>query len=248
MGEEPLEEPMETGPAGRGRTHEAVILDLFGTMVDFQSVFVGTLERIIVDNGMVGQHEEFRGRWRRFVFQGHAEGTFVTVRTDFEDSLVSVLDELGVEGDLVAYSRIVIGEMFEQLREADLFPEVPGVIAAIEEEGVPWAIVSNVDEEDLRAIIANQGLRPVVAVSSERVRSYKPDGAIFRSALEELDLPASRVMHVGDSPLADVAGATGAGLSALWVNRMGIEFPGDLPRPLWELPDLSDLPGLLLRE
>ncbi len=225
-----------------------MLLDLFGTLVDFQSVFVSTLERILVDAGIEDRREDFRKRWSRFVFQGQSEGTFITVRQDFEDSLVAVLRQLGREGDLASYSHTVIDDMFEQLREAELFPEVPAVIAEVEAQGIPWAIVSNIDEEELRAIVANQGLHPAVSVSSERVRSYKPDRAIFQKALDELGIPASRVVHVGDSPKADVAGATGAGLTALWVNRHGMDFPGELPRPRWVLPDLIGLPELLLEK
>ncbi len=216
--------------------------------MDFRSVFVRTLDRILVDNGLEERHGEFRDRWKSFVFQGQDMGTFITVREDFEGSLVRVLKELGQDGDLFSYARNVIGEMFEELREADLFPEVPEAIAAIEEEGVPWAIVSNVDEVELQAIVANQGLMPKAAISSERVRSYKPDTAIFHAALGELGLTPSQVMHAGDSPLADVVGASGAGMSALWVNRYGQQFPEDLPRPTWVLPDLEGLPALLLKD
>jgi 2-haloalkanoic acid dehalogenase type II len=239
---------VDVGTVGHGRTHQAVLLDLFGTLVDFHSVFVSTLDRIMADNGLEDRREDFRHRWSRFVFQGQSGGSFVTVRRDFEDSLVTVLVQLGQEGQLDSYSRTVIGEMFDQLRDADLFAEVPDVIAAIEAEGIPWGIVSNVDEEELQAIVSNQGLRPVTAVSSERVRSYKPDSAIFTVALEEMGLPADSVIHVGDSPMADVAGATGAGLASVWVNRYHREFPEALPRPVWVMTDLRGLPGLLLKD
>ena len=241
-----LEGPRKVGTAAQMGTHQGVLLDLFGTLVGFQSVFVGTLDRILTDNDMEDRREDLRTRWRRFVFQGQSDGSFITVRRDFEDSLITVLEQLGREGDTATYAHKVIGEMFDQLRDAELFAEVPDVITAIEAEGVPWAIVSNVDEEELQAIVSNQGLRPSAAVSSERVRSYKPEPTIFKVALEEMGLPASRVVHVGDSPLADIAGAVRAGLVPLWINRYGREYPSDLPRPRWVIPDLTELPGLLL--
>jgi 2-haloalkanoic acid dehalogenase type II len=221
-------------------------MDLFGTLVDFRTVFVDTLARILTDNELASQRQEFQSRWQRFVFQGQCEGGFITVRQDFERSLVAVLDHLGREGDLATYAHNVIGDMFDRLRVADLFPEAPEAIAGLEAKGVPWAIVSNVDEEDMMAIVANQGLRPVVTVSSERVTSYKPHGAIFQAALDELGVPATRALHVGDSPVADVAGASRQGLATLWVNRYGAEYPDDLPAPRWEVNDLSTLPALLL--
>ena len=228
------------------RTHDAVLLDLFGTLVDFQSVFIDTLKRVLVDHDLMARAEEFRTRWQRFVFQGQSDGEFITVRDDFIKSLKTVLESHGRDGDLHSYAEAVIIDMFEGLRQADLFPEVPAVIARIEGARIPWGIVSNVDEVDLQAILTNQGLRPTIVVSSERVRSYKPEGHIFQTALEELSLPASRVVHVGDSPIADVAGATGAGLGTVWVNRYGGEYPEDLPAPGWTMTELSGLPGLLL--
>lgn len=232
------------GPADGTGAFDAVLLDLFGTLVDFRSVFVGTLGRIIHENGLAGLEDEFRNRWQSFVFQGQAEGAFVTVREDFISSLVRVLDDLEVGGDLWGYSEDVIGGMFEDLRRADLFDEVPEVLGSLEDAAVPWAVVSNVDEDDLRAIVSNHGLRPAVTVSSERVRSYKPHAGPFVAALDEMALPASRAIHVGDSPLADVKGAADLGMGTYWVNRYGVIFPVDLPEPLWTERDLRTLPSL----
>jgi len=50
------------------------------------------------------------------------------------------------------------------------------------------------------------------------VRSLgKPDPAIYQPVLEELDVPADKVLAVGDSLRTDMAGAAGVGLSACWV-------------------------------
>jgi 2-haloalkanoic acid dehalogenase type II len=223
------------------------MLDLFGTLVDFHSVFITTLKRVMVDHDLIDQAEEFRERWQRFVFLGQAGDDFVTVREDFSQSLVIVLKDLGAEGDLVAYAHQVIDEMFVNLRKAELFPEVPAVIAWLEREGIPWAIVTNADEEDLQAIMSNNDMHPPVAISSERVRSYKPESEIFLIAIQELGVPNSRIIHVGDSPIADVYGASEVGIDTLWVNRTGMVYPDDLPKPDWNVPDLSGIPGLLLK-
>lgn len=180
------------------------------------------------------------------MFQGQSDGIFVTVRDDFIWSLETVLAGHGRDGDLHSYAETTITEMFEGLRQADLFPEIPAMIAGLEGARIPWGIVSNVDEVDLEAILTNHGLRPTIAVSSERVMSYKPEGLIFRTALEEMGLPASRVVHVGDSPKADIAGAIEVGLDTIWVNRYGKEYPLDLPVPGLTVTDLSGLPVLML--
>ncbi|UCC93698.1 MAG: HAD-IA family hydrolase [Thermoplasmata archaeon] len=243
----PLEETRKTTSLDDEAEYGAVMLDLFGTLVDFNSVFVDTLNRVLVDHDLVDKADEFRHRWGRFVFLGQAEGDFINVHEDFKHSLVVVLRDLGRDGDLVDYADVVIEAMFEKLRRADLFPEVPSMIASIEDADLPWAVVSNVDEEDLHAILTHHGLRPTVTVSSERVRSYKPEGTIFMTAVQELGVPVERIIHVGDSPIADVAGANDVGIDVLWVNRHGVPYPDDLPRPRWDVPNLSGLPSLLLK-
>jgi FMN phosphatase YigB (HAD superfamily) len=67
--------------------------------------------------------------------------------------------------------------------------------------------------------IAKHGLRFDAVVSSEEVRAYKPDGAIFTRALELLGVTADRAMHIGDSLHSDIAGAANAGLTATWIRR-----------------------------
>jgi 2-haloalkanoic acid dehalogenase type II len=49
----------------------------------------------------------------------------------------------------------------------------------------------------------------------------KPDPAIFLAACGQLGAPPAEVLHVGDHPDADVAGAARAGLRSCWINRVG---------------------------
>lgn len=230
---------------GLKRAFDGVLLDLFGTLVDFRSTFDRTLDRILEDNAITDRAQSFRDRWQRFVFQGFENGAFVTVRQDFERSLAAVLEGLVMGKDLPEYASGVITEMFDSLRVASLFPEVPEVLDALDREGARWAVVSNIDEEDLALILEHHGLRPHASISSERVGSYKPHSAPFRQAMDELGLDAARTLHAGDSPLADVAGAVSAGLRAAWVNRYGGVYPNELPRPSWTFHDLRPLPMLV---
>ena len=64
----------------------------------------------------------------------------------------------------------------------------------------------------------------------------KPHLAIYRRALELLDLPRDRVLAIGDNLATDIAGARAAGIDSLLVlggihqEVLGIS-PGDLPDP-----------------
>jgi putative hydrolase of the HAD superfamily len=91
--------------------------------------------------------------------------------------------------------------------------------------GVRVAALSN-SEGKLHQLIEELGWEdafPVVA-DSGRLGMEKPAPAIFQWTARELGAPMARVVHVGDSLMADVEGALGAGMLAVW-------FRGDEASP-----------------
>ena len=70
----------------------------------------------------------------------------------------------------------------------------------------------------------------------------KPDPRIFLAAAERLGVAPAQILHVGDDPVMDVAGARDAGLRTAWINRGGESWPSELGAPPeLDLPDLSAL-------
>lgn len=70
----------------------------------------------------------------------------------------------------------------------------------------------------------------------------KPDPRIFHAAAERLGVAPDEILHVGDDPVMDVAGARDAGLHAAWINRTGEPWPAALgPAPELDLRDLGAL-------
>ena len=68
---------------------------------------------------------------------------------------------------------------------------------------------------------------------------------LVRHLLEVAGLPAHAVLHVGDDPHTDVAGARDAGLATAWVNRVGREWPAELARADVEVGSLAEVVALL---
>jgi len=122
-------------------------------------------------------------------------------------------------------------------------------LAVLEETGrhVRLGLVTNGPSDLQRDKIDACGLTsrfdPIV-ISAE-VGVAKPDRRIFLDTVAACGVPPERALHVGDNPVADVAGARAAGLRAVWVNRRGETFPPELPRPDHVMSDLTALPGLL---
>ena len=76
-----------------------------------------------------------------------------------------------------------------------------------------------------------------VLVVSEEAGVSKPDPAIFRMAVERLDVSAAETVMLGDSWAADVIGAHGAGIRAVWFNPMRLPSP----EPELGVPELHTL-------
>ncbi|MDI1435150.1 HAD family hydrolase [Polyangium sorediatum] len=108
---------------------------------------------------------------------------------------------------------------------------IPGMLELAEDlsdAGVPVGIISN-SEGRLAELVAELGWddRFLVIADSGRLGMDKPGREIFTWTAERLGRPLDRVVHVGDSLAADVEGALGAGLRAVW-------FGGDPKRALGE--------------
>lgn len=109
------------------------------------------------------------------------------------------------------------------------------------------ALITDGASHEQRLKIERHGLAErfeVIAVSRE-VGARKPDPAIFRHALDALDVPGERAVHVGDVLERDVAGAQATGMRGVWLNRTAQTRPPDGPQPDAEITSLAPLPGLL---
>ena len=115
----------------------------------------------------------------------------------------------------------------------------PGALAGARALGLRCAVVSNSDgraEQHLRDWGVLGELEFVV--DSQIVGIEKPDPRIFQIALDQLVLPANRVLYVGDLRCCDEAGSRAAGLHFVLIDPSGryaapgspyIEHIGELP-------------------
>jgi HAD superfamily hydrolase (TIGR01549 family) len=94
------------------------------------------------------------------------------------------------------------------------------LLTLLKAKGYRLAVLSNwhgiLDE-----ILRFQGISDLVDVvlTSSRVGRKKPHPLMFRSALEQLEVAESAVIHVGDSLEEDVAGALGVGIRPIYLQR-----------------------------
>src|SRR5438445_528602 len=130
-------------------------------------------------------------------------------------------------------------------RQAKPYAEVPRILDAL--DGVPRAVVSNADHEFLLDILERNALRFDAVITSESAQTYKPRPRIFEAALESLRVRPNDVIHVGDSLVADVEGASRLGMRTVWVNRTALRRGPADPAPDAEARDLNELPAIVER-
>jgi 2-haloalkanoic acid dehalogenase type II len=81
------------------------------------------------------------------------------------------------------------------------------------------------------------------ALAARDAGMLKPDPRIFTLLLGRAGLAPAQALHVGDDAVADVEGARRAGVTPVWVNRAGAEWPAPSSPPLTvrTLTELADL-------
>ena len=116
----------------------------------------------------------------------------------------------------------------------------PDALAALDRLAARWPIAALTNgNADLTSIgIAD---RFTAFVAAREAGHAKPDAPIFHAACERLGLAPSEVLHIGDDPLLDVAGASWAGLRTCWINRRQERWPDELPAPDLQFTTLDAL-------
>lgn len=154
---------------------------------------------------------------------------------------LSLLRRLTIEralresGGDVALAEAAYAIFFAERNKVAFYPEAPEALRRLAAR-VPLAAVSN-GNADLAAIGIDHHFR--FQLGAREHGAAKPEAGIFHAACARLGIEPRHVLHVGDHPEMDVAGARRAGLRACWIARP--DDAGRIPRwPLAELqPDLA---------
>jgi putative hydrolase of the HAD superfamily len=134
------------------------------------------------------------------------------------------------------------------IRVLEAYDEVPSVLAAVRESGVDLVVCSNWDW-DLEAAIEEAGLAGQfdALVSSAWAGARKPHPRIYRYLLEQTGLTPADVLFVGDTWGPDVEGPRAAGMTPVYLERVGHWSDATKPAEGAEDPvaRIRDLTGVL---
>jgi len=217
----------------------AILLDFYGTVVEEDDIPVGKIcDEISEVSPLTVTAAEIGSYWGCVFGQLCSRSFRTTFRSQKELerlSLQRVLQHFEADLDSDALSQI----LYEYWTHPTIFPESREVLAKCT---IPICLVSNIDNAELQSALKHNNLCFDWVVTSEDCRAYKPRGEMFEKALSLLDLPAGKVLHVGDSFSSDVCGAKSQGILVLWINRKKKQVSC-----VDEAPDYisTDLTGLL---
>ena len=193
--------------------YDAVIFDLFGTLVDIFSMedYRALLDDLCAVLGV--SPEAFMSRWDEASYERSL-------------GLVSVAEQLrvlcrglGVDVTPEQLERAV--EMRVDFVRGVLVPreDATATLAALRERGLKVGLISDCSEEVVAAWPGTP-LAPLVheAVMSAAVGLKKPDAAIYELACRRLGVEPSACLFVGDGGSRELTGATAVGMDAVLIR------------------------------
>lgn len=196
----------------------ALTFDLYGTLVDFSVERDETplVEDLLAWEGVQAEAKPVLSTWVEASLRERGKTPFRTVRESLVVGAEHVARVHGFQADPVAWARSLEGLW----SRVDFVEGAVSCLQRLDAEGIPWAVVTNLDAHVLEQVLGRSELSMLdpVAVCSEHARAYKPHPRPFRMALDRLGVPAREALHVGDSPSEDRAGARAAGLRCRLVD------------------------------
>lgn len=144
-------------------------------------------------------------------------------------------------GDDPALASAAYAIFFRERNRVDFYADAEAGLQRIA-ASLPVAGLTN-GNADLGAV----GIAPlfVFSLSAREYGAAKPDAGLFHEACKRLRLPPREVLHVGDDPRTDIAGAAAAGLQTCWIDRGDHAWPDELPRADLEVTTLAELADAL---
>ena len=217
----------------------ALTFDCYGTLIDWESGLLAALRSILKSHG------QNLGDRQILEIYGELEPKAQNPYRRYGQVLANVVRGFG---DRLGFpvSNAEAESLAESLKGWQPFPDTGAALESLKKR-YKLAIISNTDDDLFAATARHLPVKFDEVITAEQAKAYKPSPAPFVLALERLDLPPERVLHVGQSIYHDVLPAKSLHLATVLVYRRG--FGATCPtegKPDLEVPDLKTLASLAL--
>ena len=216
----------------------ACVFDAYGTLYDFNSAAARCRARL------GGKADELSALWRskqlQYSWLRSLMGAYAPFWQVTGEALDFAMQSLGLA------DKALRAELMDCYRNVDPFPEVPGVLARLKDQGLRLAILSN-GSPDMLAAAANHaklyGLLEA-SLSVDAVKIYKPDRRVYQLACDHFGVAPAHIAFFSSNGW-DAHGAQHFGFQTAWLNRAGLARENLPGAPAHECRTLADLPALL---
>jgi 2-haloacid dehalogenase len=191
---------------------EILTFDCYGTLINWEAGLLPVLRRILVAHGKKVDDAAILELYGDFE-QRSEQPPFRPYRQVLESVVHQFGDKFGFTPTAAQAHSLP-----ESLPTWKPWPDTVTALRQLKSR-FKLAILSNVDDE----LFA--GTRPRLEVdfheviTAQQAQAYKPSLKLFELALSRINVPAHRVLHVGQSIYHDVVPAQALGLATVWINR-----------------------------
>jgi 2-haloacid dehalogenase len=197
---------------------EALLFDVFGTVVDWRSSIIADCEALGRARGLSADWTAFADQWRGLyqpsmeaVRSGQRPWTILDVL--HRESLDILIGRFGLQG-LDEADRVHLTRAWHRLTP---WPDVVAGLRRLKSKFIIGTL-SNGNVGLLTRMAKNAGLPWDVVLGAETARAYKPMPEAYRSAAALLNIPPQRLMLVA-AHNGDLAAAADQGLMTAFIPR-----------------------------
>lgn len=225
-----------------------LLFDVDGTLLDFEASEDGALRDTLAHFGLpeneetVAQYHGINNALWAALEQGKVRQDKLVIQR-FEKLLAA----LGVSGDPVEINDYYLTQLSQR---ADIYPGADELLEELAEVAT-LAIVTNGVEKVQTGRLERSGLGRFFdgTFISGRVGASKPARKIFDTAINTLGIEnRKKVLMIGDSLKADIAGGAAAGLDTCWCNFRDAALPEGAVQPTYTIHGYEELLRIVMEE
>ncbi len=209
------------------------------------------LVQVFQQAGVPLEINAFSSEFETFLDSYYAERGTSPIEKTTLSALQELLRQKGLQDTPASVVRLALDAMYSITQqnwylENDAIP----TLQTLRDHGYRLGMISNTsDDKNVQQLVDHWELRPFfeTIITSAGIGFRKPDGRIFRPALDHFRVPPEQVAMVGDSLEADILGANQLGIYSIWITRrVSLPEEGVLTiQPQAVIPTLDLIPDLL---
>jgi len=196
---------------------KALFVDFYGTLVEEDDKIISSIIENIVNYSNIkylNKNDIGQYWWKEFI-------SLCNIHNGNNFKLQKEIEYISLNNTVLRFNSNIdvkneLKKMFEYWKKPTIFSDS---MVFLEKIKLPVIIVSNIDNNEIQEAVANNNICVDKIITSEDALFYKPNKNIFKMAMENNNLNANEIIHIGDSISNDIAGANNVNIKSIWLNR-----------------------------